>query len=125
MEELSTLYFAFWSQFCAAFQDTVPLGTSFPYLTYSVVCTPFNEQTITGVNIYDNATSVSRIRSIGAEIERVIKPGGIWIPAPVNKGMVFIARANPFIQSRSLPPDEVAKNIRSDYVSIIIRTAII
>lgn len=124
MDELSKLFNMFWLQFCAAYQENdIPKNTKFPYITYSVVRPTFGEQTITIANIYDKSQNFTRLRAIGAAIEKAIPEGGIILDAP-SGGALHIERSNPFIQSRSLPADEVRDNIKSDMVSVIIRSFI-
>jgi hypothetical protein len=126
MDDLSRLFFQFWSQFCPAFQEGyVPETADFPYLTYAVVRVPFGEQTVIGVNIYDRASTVAGLREIGKAIEAAIPNEGVVLTMPENQGTIWIVRGNPFIQSRTLPADEVRENIKSDYVNVIIRSFLI
>jgi hypothetical protein len=136
MDELSRLFFQFWNQFCPAYIENAAykvdpnsgklIPAVFPYLTFSIMRLPFGEQSITGVNIYDQSNSFARIREIGRSIENAIPHNGIVaLDMPNNGGNVLLSRGNPFIQSRSLPEDEIRANIKSDYVSVIIRSYIL
>lgn len=119
MEELSRLYFQFFNQFTTAYQDgAVPAETAFPYIVYSVIRPEYLERSIMGVNIYDRSTGFARLRSIGTAISEAIPQSGTMLELENGKGTILLYRGSPFIQSRSLPDEEVLENIKSDYVNI-------
>lgn len=119
MEELSRLYFQFFNQFTTAYQDgAVPAETAFPYIVYSVIRPEYSGRTIMGINIYDRSTGFARLRSIGTAIAEAIPQAGTTLELENKKGIITLYRGSPFIQSRSLPDDEVRENIKADYVNI-------
>lgn len=119
MLELSRFWFQFWKQFGTAYPEgNVPENTTFPFITYPVARTPWGDRTIIGINIYDQSTSFSRLRELGLAIENAIPQSGVTYELENGKGTITLFRGNPFIQSRSLPDEEVKNNIKADYVSI-------
>lgn len=119
MEELSRFFFTFWNSFCQAYQEgNIPTSAIFPYISYSVVRPEWGNRTILAVNIYDQSTSFTTIRGIGTAIAEAIPQSGVTFELENGKGAITMFRGNPFIQSRSLPADEVSQNIKTDYVSI-------
>lgn len=119
MEELSRLYFQFFNQFATAYPDgAIPAETNFPYIVYSVIRPEWGGRTIMGISIYDRSTGFARIRSIGTAIAEAIPQSGTTLELENGKGIITLYRGSPFIQSRTLPDDEVRENIISDYVNI-------
>lgn len=119
MLELLRFWHSFWNQFATAEPaEKVPAGTGFPYITYPFVRLAWGERTIIGINIYDQSTSFEGLRGIGEAISKAIPQGGVTHTLSDGSGSITLYRGNPFIQSRSLPPEETAENIKADYVNI-------
>lgn len=87
----------FFNQFETAYvEDNVPVGSSFPYITYSIASPNFASQENTVVRVYSKGTSLVKIFEIADKISETITDNGIVINS--EEGAIYFTKGSPFCQ---------------------------
>lgn len=102
----------FWSMFglTAYEENAVPTGDDapkFPYITYSVAISGFNEENQLPANVWTRSTSWVSANNISNSIMQYIGPGGKILKC--DGGAIWIKRGVPFSQSMGDPSDSLIK----------------
>lgn len=125
--ELAKLYNSFWGQICPAYQaGHVPGNTEFPYLTYDMVAPQFGGRGIQAINIYSKSRSFTSLWETADKLWQTIPEDGTHLYLPDNMGFIIIRRnTGAFVQSRTLPDEEVSQDIKACYAACEIRSYIL
>ena len=87
----------FFNQFATAYvEDNVPIGSTFPYITYSISSPNFDSQQNTVVRVYSKGSSLVKIFEIADKIAEVITDNGIVINN--EEGAIYFTKGSPFCQ---------------------------
>lgn len=87
----------FFNQFATAYvEDNVPVGSNFPYITYSIASPNFGSQENTVVRVYSKGTSLVKIFEIADKISDIITNNGIVINN--EEGAIYFTKGSPFCQ---------------------------
>ena len=114
----------FWSMFglTAYEENAVPTGDDapkFPYITYSVAISGFNEETQLPASIWTRSTSWVLANSMADSIMQYIGLGGKILKC--DGGCIWIKRGSPFSQSMGDPSDSLIKrkyiNITAEFLT--------
>ena len=99
----------------AAYPSTaVPNDVVFPYLTYEVITSAFEEgEAPLTVNLWYFTSQESIPNAKARELSQVIGRGGITIPC--DGGYIWLKRGSPWCQSLT---DETDVNIKRRYINI-------
>ncbi len=121
MDEVQALH-EFWSSFGipaideqSAYDTPIieELEIDFPYITYEVGTSSFDDPVMLGADIWDKSTSWARITQKVKQIGEAISRGGIILP--YDGGAVWITRGSPF----SLRMDaETSQDVRRIHINI-------
>ncbi len=106
----------FFSSFgIAAYPSTsVPNDVMFPYLTYEVIISAFEEGEVgLTVNLWYFTTQESLPNAKARELSEAIGRSGKFLPC--DGGMVWIKRGSPWCQSLT---DETSPNIKRRYINV-------
>lgn len=110
----------FWNSFGlkAYDENTVPDGTAYPYLTYNVSVSSFNEPVTMSASLWYQSTSWADISHKAEEIRNALKRGGRCVVA--NDGALWIKPGVPFAQRMSDVDDTIRRiymNIEVEYIN--------
>ena len=114
----------FWSMFglTAYEENAVPTGDDapkFPYITYSVAISGFNEETQLPASIWTRSTSWVTANNMADSIMKYIGLGGKILKC--DGGAIWIKRGSPFSQSMGDPSDNLIKrkyiNITAEFLT--------
>lgn len=102
----------------AAYPSTaVPNDVVFPYLTYEVITSAFDDgETGLTVNLWYFTTQESLPNAKARELSEAIGRGGIVLPC--DGGYIRLIRGTPWCQSLS---DETDRNIKRRYINVTAR----
>ena len=106
----------FWNQFnIPAFdENSVPDGTSFPYITYSEATDSLDNVVQLSASIWDRSTSWERISLKADEIAKLIGEQGFF-KMKLDTGYVWFVKGTPFAQRMNDPEDD---RIRRIYINV-------
>lgn len=101
MTEAMKAMLKFFSQFGvpAYPENGVPSDAVLPYITYSPVTTPWDEDAITQVRVWDRSTSYTRVCGIVDKISGSIGDG---ITVPTGSGYLYMYKGNPWSQMQPI-----------------------
>lgn len=101
----------FWNSFgLAAFdENSVPDGTSLPYITYEVTSDGFGYPVAQTASLWYRSSSWAEITEKEQEIAKIITRGGRTIT--YDDGVMWVQRANPWAQRMDDPSDEMIRRI--------------
>lgn len=114
----------FWSMFglTAYEENAVPTGDdapNFPYITYSVAISGFNEENQLSASIWTRSTSWVTANNMADAIMKYIGLGGKILKC--DGGAIWIKRGTPFSQSMGDPSDSLIKrkyiNITAEFLT--------
>ena len=111
----------FWNGFgLAAYEEnSVPVGTAFPYITYQLAADSFNREILLTASIWYRSESWAGINAKTEEISQKISRGGKIIPC--DGGAIWLKRGQPFAQSMGDESDDLIKrkylNITAEYLT--------
>ena len=106
----ASLLYEFFSDICPSYlQNTVPDGTKYPYLTYTLDNLAWEDSSLIQVKIYDQAQSVKNILTLAQKLSDKIGEG---IKIEKDGTYIYIRKGSPFLQF--LVEDE-EKYIKSVY----------
>ena len=90
-------FFNFWNSFGipAYDENSVPDGAAFPYITYQVITSDYDNAIFPTASIWFNSTSWAGIDAKLNEISRAIEE---MLPVPVSGGYMHINKGSPFAQ---------------------------
>lgn len=110
MADRFTALQTFWSGFGipAYDENTVPDDAPFPYITYSVAVSDFDEILNLSASLWYLSTSWSGISQKAEEISASIGGGS---GAPYDGGRLWITKASPFAQRMAEPSDDKVRRI--------------
>lgn len=96
--------YAFFSQFgVAAYpENSVPDDAELPYITYDLIETDWNSESFINARVWQKSTSYSVINDL---LDRISETVGDGIRLPTDKGFIFLAKGDPWIQFQ--PMDDV------------------
>lgn len=110
----------FWSSFglLAYEENSVPDGEDapdFPYLTYSVTTDSLGSQVALTASLWYRSSHWTAVNAKTAEISAAIGMGGIALP--IDGGVMWLMRGQPFAQNMSDPDDNM---IRRKYLNLTV-----
>lgn len=110
MDKAQLLY-NFWSGFGlpAYDENTVPSGSTMPYITYDTVTDSFDNVVQLHANLWYRSSSWATISQKANEISGYIGQGGKVFP--IKNGYAWIVRGNPFSQRLSEEGDDMIRRI--------------
>lgn len=110
--------YKFWSSFgLAAYEENaVPTGREpyFPYITYSFSTDSMGNEVAMSASLWYRSTSWVECNAKAEEISKAIGMGGKILP--VDGGLIWIKRGQPFAQNMGDPND----TIRRKYINVIV-----
>ena len=77
-------------------ENSVPSGTAYPYITYSLNSEDWFNEGLLQVRIWTKSTSLLQVSDLTDDLEDIIGEG-IRVPLP-NKGTIYIYKGSPFAQ---------------------------
>lgn len=100
----------------AAYPSTaVPDDVQFPYLTYDVITSAFQEEPVSlTVNLWYFTTQEGVPNAKARELSEAIGRGGKLLPCDGN-GYIWLKRGSPWCQSLT---DETSPNIKRRYINV-------
>lgn len=101
-------------------ETSVPDGAAFPYLTYELVTSPFEDGEVSmTVNLWYRTTSESAPNAKAQELSDAIGRGGVLLPC--DGGYVWLKRGRPWCRSAGDDNDPVIKrrviNVYAEYLT--------
>ena len=99
----------FWNGFgLAAYEEnSVPVGATFPYITYQLVTDSFDREVTAAASLWYRSESWTAINAKTEEISQKISRGGRVIPC--DGGVIWMKRGQPFAQSMGDESDDLIK----------------
>lgn len=94
----------------AFLENSVPTGTPYPYITYSLSSEDFGEEGLIQVRIWTKSTSVLQVADLTDKLEELIGHEGITLN--LEDGNIWLYKGSPFAQ---FVTDEDI-NIKSVYI---------
>jgi len=92
----------------------VPNDVQFPYLTYDVITSAFQEESVgLTVNLWDFTTQEGPLNAKARELSEAIGRGGKLLPC--DGGYIWLKRGSPWCQSLS---DETSPTIKRRYINV-------
>lgn len=96
-------------------EDCVPVGTSFPYGTYTLSNEEFGGEGIIQVRFFSESTSLEEVATIVSNLERAIGEAGVLLRN--GNGYLWVYKGSPFVQIEPTGED----NLRAMYVVLSYR----
>ena len=108
----------FWSlfQIPAYDENSVPDGSSFPYITYSVPIDSIGNPTVLNGSVWYRSTSWEEISKKTDEIAKLVGEHGFYL-VKIDDGYLWITKGTPFAQRMSDESDDMIKRI---YINLMI-----
>lgn len=112
-------YNQFWNSFGlkAYDENSVPINTEFPYITYDLVIGEFNDTVASNASLWYRSTSWKDIQEKEMEIADYITRGGRMVK--YDNGAFWIRKGNPWAQRMTGDDDSVRRivlNIVTEYL---------
>lgn len=112
-------YNQFWNSFGlkAYDENSVPINTEFPYITYDLVIGEFNDTVASNVSLWYRSTSWKDIQEKEMEIADYITRGGRMVK--YDNGAFWIRKGSPWAQRMTGDDDSVRRivlNIVTEYL---------
>lgn len=119
MKRLSQTFYNFFNGFVPSFlENNVPVGTSYPYLTYTLTDSGAFQDNLLQIKVYDKSTSALSIINLADQIGDIIGEG-IKLNV-IDGGYVYMRKGEPFAQV--IQGDGIT--IKTIYINIIVQVFI-